>query len=499
MRERLKSPPAEEIVKYLIAPRIHGDLAPDFAAMSQINLAHAVMLREQGIITAGVARPLLQALRAMETAGVAAINLDPAKEDLYFNVEGALIEKVGLEVGGQLHTGRSRNDIAAAITRIKARNEIIRIARAALQLQERLLDLAEQNAGIVMTGYTHMQPGQPITVGHYVTGVAQALRRDIARLFAAYATANLSALGAGAFATTGFPISRERTAELLGFPALIENSLDAVASRDYVSDMLYAFSMMAITISRFALDLHVWFTFEYAYIDIDDSIAGTSSIMPQKKNPSPIEHLKAKPAHLMGALMANLTALKATPFTHGREAGIESVAPLKEALNQIEAVLGLSNAVVRGLRFRADNLLAHARRNYCTLTELADMLVSKHGLSFRLAHEIVGTLAREASERGLAGAHEITVALVNDVATRVTGRTLGVTGAEVTGALDPQRNVDARSVHGGPAAVPVNRMIGIGRQELARARETIEAHADTLMQARQKLKKAVDELAGTPA
>ena len=197
--------------------------------------------------------------------------------------------------------------------------------------------------------------------------------------------------------------------------------------------------------------------------------------------------------------MANLTALKATPFTHGREAGIESVAPLKEALNQMEAVLGLCNAVVRGLSFRADNLLAHARRNYCTLTELADTLVSKHGLSFRLAHEIVGTLAREASERGLAGAHEITVALVNAVATRVTGRSLGVTAAEVAGALDPQRNVDARSVRGGPAAEPVNRMIGIGREELARARETIEAQADTLVRARQKLQKAVDELAGTPA
>ncbi len=499
MRERLKSPPAEEIVKYLIGPRIHGDLGPDFAAMSQINLAHAVMLREQGIITAEVARPLLQALRAMETAGGGAIKLDPAKEDLYFNVEGALIEKVGLEIGGQLHTGRSRNDMAAAISRIKARNEIIRIARAALQLEERLLDLAEQNAGIVMTGYTHMQPGQPITVGHYVTGVAQAFRRDIARLLAAYTSANLSALGAGAFATTGFPINRERTAELLGFPALIENSLDAVASRDYVSDMLFAFSMMAITVSRFAHDLHLWFTFEYAYIDIDDSIAGTSSIMPQKKNPSPIEHLKAKAAHLIGALMANLSGLKTTPFTHGREAGTESVTPLKEALNQMEAVLGLCDAVVRGLRFRADNLLAHARRNYCTLTELADMLVSKHGLSFRLAHEIVGTLAREASERGLAGAHEITVALVNDVATRVTGRSLGVTEAEVTGALDPRHNVNARSVHGGPAAEPVNRMLRIGREELARARATIEAQADSLLQARRKLQKVVDELAGTPA
>ena len=499
MRERLKSPPAEEIVRYLIAPRIHGDLEPDFAAMSQINMAHAVMLREQGIITAEVARPLLQALRAMDATGAAAIKLDPAKEDLYFNVEGALIEKVGLEIGGQLHTGRSRNDIAAAISRMKARNEIIRIARAALQLEERLLDLAEQNAGIIMTGYTHMQPGQPITVGHYVTGVAQAFHRDIARLFAAYATANLSALGAGAFATTGFPINRERTAELLGFPALVENSLDAVASRDYISDMLYAFSMMAITVSRFAHDLHVWFTYEYAYIDIDDSIAGTSSIMPQKKNPSPIEHLKAKPAHLVGALMASLTALKATPFTHGREVGIESVVPLKDALIQMEAVLGLCHAVVRGLRFRADNLLAHARKNYCTLTELADMLVAKHGLSFRLAHEIVGTLAREANEKGLAGAHEITVELVNAVATQVTGRSLGATAAEVEGALDPRRNADARSVRGGPAAEPVNRMIKTGRLELAQARAIVEAHAEGLVQSRQKLQQVVNVLAGLPA
>lgn len=197
--------------------------------------------------------------------------------------------------------------------------------------------------------------------------------------------------------------------------------------------------------------------------------------------------------------MASLTALKATPFTHGREVGIESVVPLKDALIQMEAVLGLCHAVVRGLRFRADNLLAHARKNYCTLTELADMLVAKHGLSFRLAHEIVGTLAREANEKGLAGAHEITVELVNAVATQVTGRSLGATAAEVEGALDPRRNADARSVRGGPAAEPVNRMIKTGRLELAQARAIVEAHAEGLVQSRQKLQQVVNVLAGLPA
>ncbi len=499
MRARLKAAPAEEIVKYLIAPRLFGDIDDEFRAMSRINTAHVVMLIEEDILSADVGARLLQSLAKIAEGGPKGIPLDPAKEDLYFNVEAAVIAELGSDVGGQIHTGRSRNDLYATIQRMKVREQAISVTRAALGLERRLLDLAEQHLETVMTGYTHMQPGQPITVGHYLSGVAEAFRRDTARLLAAYAAINLSPLGAGGLATTGFPINRYRTLELLGFDGLVENSLDAVGSRDYIADLLYAFSMMAITVSRFCHDLHVWYTAEYAYIDIDDSIAGTSSIMPQKKNPSPIEHLKAKAAHHIGALMSTLACLKGTPFTHGREVSNESVAPFKDALYQIEAVLALADVIARGLRFRVDNLRAHAERNYCTLTELADTLVRHHGVSFRVAHEIVGSLAKEAHDRALTGTRDISSAFVNEVALRITGRNLGLTDEELFDALDPRRNVERRSVPGGPAPVSVRRMIETGRQELDRRQATLEARVAALAAADQRLRDASARLFGRKA
>ncbi len=495
MRERLKSAPAEEIVTYLIAPRLFEEAGTIFPIMSRINQAHVVMLVERQILPREVGGTILAGLARLAKGGVDALKLDPGKEDLYFNVEAALSADIGADTGGRMHTGRSRNDLYATIQRMKARATGNDMARRALLLQSRLLDAAEANARTVMTGYTHMQPGQPITVGHYLSGVAQALQRDSWRILDAYRSLNLSPLGAGGLATTGFPIDRFRTAALLGFDGIVENSLDAVGSRDYVSDLIYAFATAAITVSRLCHDLHVWYTFEFGFIDIDDAIAGTSSIMPQKKNPSPIEHLKAKAAHQIGALVSSLAAQKTAPFTHGREVGNESVALFKEAAHQMEATLALADAVVRGLRFRADNMLDDARRNYCTLTELADTMVRHRGLSFRTAHEVVGALARVAADRRLAGSHAITAELVDEVAVEVTGKPLSLTEAELKAALDPAFNVEQRRVPGGPAPATVLDAIGRLRGGLDEQRTLLDRRVGALEAADRELAAAAARLA----
>ena len=482
MRERLKSPPAEEIVRYLIWPRMVAEAGAIFPLMDRVNRAHLVMLSERAILAPAVVAALARSLTRIAREGVEALTLDPQKEDLYFNVEAAVIAELGADIGGQLHTGRSRNDLYATIQRMKLREAALDITDRTLRLIDRLLEVAARETETVMTGYTHMQPGQPITVGHYLSGVAQALQRDAQRMLDAWKSINLCPLGAGGLATTGFPIDRARTAALLGFDDFIENSLDAVGSRDYVTDLLYAFSTAAITVSRLAHDLHVWYTFEFGFLDIDDSIAGTSSIMPQKKNPSPIEHLKAKAAHPIGALMSALAAIKTTPFTHGREVANESTASFAAARDQVEAILALADLVLRGLHFRKQAMLDDARRNYCTLTELADALVRQRGLSFRTAHEIVGALARAATEEGLAGSHQLSPALVNRVATEVTGRTLDLTEAELTPVLDPRFNVAQRSVPGGPAPAAVEAAIAHGRAALAAKREIL-AHRRAALQA----------------
>lgn len=495
MRERLKSPPAEEIVRYLIGPRLHGDAEALFPLMDRVNRAHLVMLAERGILAAPAAGAIARGLARIAAQGLGGITLDPHKEDLYFNVEAALIAEIGPEVGGQLHTGRSRNDLYATLQRMKLRAVALDITDRTLGVVQRLLDLADREAETVMTGYTHMQPGQPVTVGHYLAGVAQALQRDAQRLLDVWHRINLSPLGAGGLATTGFPIDRSRTAALLGFDGVIVNSLDAVGSRDYVADLLYAFATTAITISRLAHDIHVWYTFEFGFIDIDDSIAGTSSIMPQKKNPSPIEHLKAKAAHPIGALVSALAAMKTTPFTHGREVGNESVASFGQARGEMEATLALTDLVLRGLRFRAAAMLDDARRNYCTLTELADTLVRDRGLSFRVAHEVVGALARAASEQGLAGSHAISPVLVNKVAQDVTGRTLDLTETDLAAALDPRFNVEQRRVAGGPAPDAVRAAIAESRVALAEKRAVVAARHAALEAADRTLDAAAAQLA----
>jgi len=491
MRERLSADYGQEIVDYLVKPRLSGNLDASYDAMMRINQAHVVMLAERGIVRPQAARELLICLAEMLAEGAACITLDPAKEDLYFNLESTLIERIGADIGGQIHTGRSRNDLYATVQRMLARAHWIRLSKLANALRQRLLETAEQHIDVVMTGYTHLQPAQPITLGHYLSGVADALARDTRRLLAAWETLNLSSLGAGALATTGFPIDRERTADLLGFDGVLENSLDAVASRDYVSEIVFALTGIGITISRLNQDLHLWYSHEFGFIDISDDIAGTSSIMPQKKNPMPIEHLKAKSGHLLGALTASLAVLKGTSFMHCREMNGEMMQPLGDAAREAEAMLRLGDAVLRGLRVDAERMMAAAAGNFSTVTDLADALVREHGLSFRVAHQIVGALVRDAVEAGIRGAGGIDCAMVERVIARVAGRSLTFTPAELAECLDPRRNVERRTVTGGPAPSAVQPMLARAKRTLAADAARIDEREAALAAAADRLREAV--------
>ena len=492
MRERLNSAPSEMIKKHLIDPRLLGNLQPDFVQMSRINKAHVVMLVETGVLSSSEGSTLLGGIAWLDRQGVDAIELDAEREDLYFNLEHALIGKIGGEIGGRLHTARSRNDLYATIQRMKVRGYSIAMSNLLLDAITDIVALAEREIDTVMTGYTHLQPGQPITAGHYLSAISQALLRDAQRIIDGYARINLSPLGACALATTTYPIDRDRTAALLGFDGLVENSLDAVASRDYVPELLFGFSMAATTISRFSADLHIWYTPEFGFIGIDDAIAGTSSIMPQKKNPSPIEHLKAKASHLYGALASSLAAQRGAAYSHGREVGSESTAGLGDAIKQTEAIFELTSAVVRGLQFRRATLLEKTSANYSTLTELADSYVTKHGLSFRAAHQITGLLVRECHERGLRGTADITPELVNGIASEVLGHALDISEDDLREALDPARSVARRRVKGGPARECVASMLEDQKAHISDLRKLLTERQKSLDQADENLEHAVE-------
>jgi len=470
--ERLTEGPAQEVLEYIYVPRLREEFASTFDAMGAVNKAHVLMLAKRRIIAAPAARKLLRAVGALERRGVKAFRIDPRLEDAFFNYEGAVIALTGPETGGQMHTARSRNDLGATLTRLQVRDTLLEFIPLMFKARRTALARARRYARVVMPGYTHLQPAQPLTFGHYLTGVASALERDTRRLVNAYEITNLGALGACALAGTTFPIDRAYTADLLGFDGLVTHTLDAVASRDFVLEMLAAWTIFGLTCSRVAQDCYVWFSHEFGAVDFPDRVAGTSSIMPQKKNPVVLEHLKGKPAHLLAAFVSMASAVKNTNFTNTVDGNRESTHWLWHARDEAKACAVLLELVLATTMPNAALLLQRARADFSTATDLADLLVRRGGMSFRQAHHVVGAVVREAIAAGLR-ADQIGLDLVDRAARRVVGRTARLDAAELARALDPKRSVDGRATIGGPAPREVRRMI---REAEARLRVEERAH-----------------------
>ncbi|HHY47909.1 MAG TPA: argininosuccinate lyase [Firmicutes bacterium] len=495
MRERLNSQPLKEVAELLFRPAIERDFRLGFGHMMQINKAHVVMLADTGIIPKDVAARILIVLESLEAEGLSEADLDPSVEDLHFNIERLLIERTGPEVGGRMHTGRSRNDLHATLDRMIARDKLNDLLDLVIQLRGQLLTLASRDLTTVMTGYTHLQPAQPITFGHYMCALASALERDTKRLEAAYETINQCPLGAGALAGTGFPIDREITADLLGFDGILENSLDAVASRDWVPELLAALSIMMTDISRLSMDLYLWYTDEFSYIDLDGSVAAVSSIMPQKKNPITLEHCKSKAAHVYGALISSLACLKNVPFGHSRDVAGECVASLWNGLDESSITLRLMSATLSSLRVRSDIMAERAARNFSTATELADTLVRECDLPFRVAHMIVASLVSRAVSAGLV-ASDITAEMLDEVSRDIAGRALNINPSTLKSVLAPERNVEVRDSLGGPATAEVRRMVSNAEERLKECRDRAQARRDRLDQARARLSERVRQITG---
>jgi argininosuccinate lyase len=454
---RLTQAIAPEVVEHIYRPRLAGEMAVTFPHLSALNEAHLVMLARQGILSPAHATRIAAALLRMAEEGVAAITPDPLLEDAYFNVEARLIALAGAEAGGRLHIARSRNDLSAALDRLRLREMLLELLEGAAALRATLIERGLLFAEVVMPGYTHLQPAQPITFGYYLTGLASALERDAARLLDAWPRVNLSPMGAAALATTSFPVDRELVARLLGFDAVLEHGLDCVASRDFSVEVVAAAAQMALTLSRFAEDMHVSVSHEFSAIEFPDSVCGTSSIMPQKKNPVVLEHLKAKAAHVVAAFTSAGACIRASHFTNTLDAHREGQAMIWPALDETGRALALARIAAATAEPKAELLLARARGNFSTATDLADALVLKADMDFRTAHHVAGAVVRRLMDAGLQ-AHQATPALVDAAAQEVAGRPAGLDAASVEAALDPTRSVAARRAQGGTAPEEVRRM-----------------------------------------
>ncbi|MDQ2138714.1 argininosuccinate lyase [Alcaligenaceae bacterium B3P038] len=467
---RLKQSPAPEVIKYIFGPRTTRPFfANNFDLLTQINFAHLIMLEKQGILDSEKSCLLAQALIEMHTDGPDAVELDPAREEAYFNYEAHLIKKVGHDLGGRLHTARSRNDIGATNDRIRARDFTVKIVNCLAGVIDAALKQATEYVDCVMPGYTHMQAAQPITYGYYLSGVVEAWLRDYDRLLHTLNTIDECPLGSCALAGTSFPIDRTLASALLGFSGPTNSALDGVASRDFALELSAHLSILMITCSRFVQDVYIWSTPEFGYLSLPDSIAGTSSIMPQKKNPVVLEYLRGKTAHVIGLTSAGFTTVKSTHFTHSGDSSRESTRGCWESCEETLKALELMRLLVDQVAPNRSRMSQRASEDFSTVTDLADLLVREADVSFRDAHHIIGAVVRTALDRDIT-AIGITPEMIDDSAIQEIGKSVILDANAVRQCLDPERNVSNRRSFGGPSPGSVS-------EQLKRQRTGLETRA----------------------
>jgi len=365
------------------------------------SIAHARMLGECGIIKKVETNKIIKALREIET------EIDENKfsfkvelEDIHSNIEAALVEKVGADIGGKLHTARSRNDQIALDMRMYIRDEVITIVESIHDLQKVLIGLAEKHSDVIMPGFTHMQHAQPVLFAHHMLAYYEMLDRDETRFVSCYMEADVMPLGSAALAGTSFPIDRATVAKELDFDAVFNNSMDAVSDRDYLIEFLSACSILMMHISRLSEELVIWSSPEFGFVELDDSFATGSSIMPQKKNPDVPEIARAKTARTYGNLTTLLTLMKGLPLTYNRDLQ-EDKPCVFDSADIVTNTLHVFARMMATLTVNGDRMEEVCRSGFLNATDLADYLVKK-GMPFRQAHEIVGNLVTHCMQKGIA-------------------------------------------------------------------------------------------------
>ena len=362
--------------------------------------AHAAMLAHQGVISqedADVIRAGLDDIAAQIERGEFTFDVD-RDEDIHMAIERVLTENIGA-AGGRLHTGRSRNDQTAVDTHLIARDLADEILASLAKLEAVLLDRAEGEFGVVMPGYTHMQPAQPVLLSHHLLAYFWMFNRDFRRVSAAREAANVCPLGAAALAGTTYPLDRFMTAEALGFSGPTANSMDSVSDRDYLLDLIYACSVCQVHLSRLCEELVWWSSAEFGFVEMDDAHSTGSSIMPQKKNPDFAELVRGKAGRVVGDLTSLLVTVKGTPLTYDKDLQ-EDKEPLFDAADTVLGSLMACTGMLATCTFKEERMREASHEGYMAATDLADYLVGK-GLPFRQAHAVVGRIVGDCVREGV--------------------------------------------------------------------------------------------------
>ena len=362
------------------------------------SMAHAAMLAKQGIVEKADVEKIIEGLGGiLEDIQTGKLDFDMNAEDIHMFVEAELTKRIG-DAGKKLHTARSRNDQVAVDIRLYLRDKAEEVIALIKSLVGVVVDKAEENAEVIAPGYTHLQRAQPISFGHHLLAYAQMLLRDIGRISDAVKRMNYSPLGSCALAGTTYPTDRAFVAEKLGFDGITQNSIDGVSDRDFCLELMSAFSVLMMHLSRFSEEIILWSSWEFKFIELDDSYTTGSSIMPQKKNPDMAELVRGKTGRVYGNLMALLTTLKGLPLAYNKDMQEDKEAVF-DSLDTVVMCLEVFTPMIATMKVNGDITYKAAQKGFINATDLADYLTKK-GMPFRAAYKIVGQLVADCIQKG---------------------------------------------------------------------------------------------------
>ncbi|MBO8183064.1 MAG: argininosuccinate lyase [Archaeoglobus sp.] len=446
-----------------------------------VDFAHVIGLYKMKHLTKEEAKEILLGLMKIRDDGFS--KLDVNYEDIHEAIEAALSKIT--DKATKMHTARSRNDEVAACLRLFARDRLLAIMFSLIELRKTILDLAKENIETIMPGFTHLQYAQPTRLSHHLLAYHDMLKRDYERALECFKRVNLCPLGAAAFASTSFRLDRGLTAKLLGFDGIVENSMDAAASRDFAIESIFVCSSIMLSLSRIAEEIVLWSS-EFDFMELADSYASSSSIMPQKKNPDIAELIRARAARICGNLTSAMMIYKAMPFAYNRD--FQEMNPLLYfSLESAELCTILISRMLETARLKREKMEEKASKGFSTATDIADLLVQKAGIPFRLAHRIVGYLASHGIENPSLGklikaAEETAEPYVSAIKDKISEEDLK---------FDAEKAVESRKNVGSPSKVEVERMIAERIKILEKDQNELESRVERVSESLEMLYKEI--------
>jgi argininosuccinate lyase len=453
--------------------------------------AHDIMLCERGIVSRSDLKKILHALEKIRKgAEKRTLRIEGAYEDIHEFLEDQVIREIGVEAGGKLHTARSRNDQVVLDIRMRTRTELDRISQKLLELIQGLLGRVSDTKDIPMILYTHTQHAQIGNFAHYLLAQVDIFCRDFERLSSCYTRVNQNPLGGSAIGGTRFSIDRSRTALLLGFDGVVENSVDAVSSRDFAIETVSCLSTLMVNMSRIAEDLIIWSSSEFGYVEVSDEYASTSSIMPQKKNPCTLELIRGKTGQVCSSLVDLLISMKGVPTGYSRD--LQSTKPpLWSALKTVRESLEVMSGVISSLNVNREKWIGATQDTYAVAVDLAEELTAT-GLPFRQSHNLVGKLVKYLIEHRLR-MKDVKPEMIADISQKTIGIKVKLPDAELSHMLDPYCSLEARRSMGSPSPKEVERMFQERRKKVEGYLDIVESRTAKLEGANFELKRQVEK------